>query len=139
MARAKADMTKSEFIGKLGKELCRFIGRWCEKAVAVRFDRSVNKIRLFIETETGWHRIFIGKRCVKFESGSSGIFADRCLVYYRWSNLDDHQDVIGKFVDVIKGFNRDMFSSEKNRTRLTFYDSIQSYQMQHWTDLISKR
>lgn len=129
------DMTKSEFIGKLGNELWKFAGRCREKAKKLQFIKTRNGFRLYIKAVSGWHKIFIGKNHVEFVHGKFRYFADRRITYYRWELMDDHDDVIAYFAADLKGYYKAMFPS-KNSDPKCFNYNLQSYMMQKYTEQI---
>lgn len=134
VARVLADMTKTEFIGKLEKEVWKFAGKCREKVERLRFDKNTDRIRVVIQTKTEWHRIFIGKNCIKIYMGPSRFFADRRFVYYRWRKSDDHGDVIMRFVDLLTQYVRVLTSNGKAGGTYGFFHALQNYQTKRYMD-----
>lgn len=129
------DMTKSEFISKIGNELWKFVGRCREKAKELRFFKTRNGFRLYIKAESGWHKIFIGKNYIRFVYGKFRYFADSRIKYYGWCKTDDHEDVIVHFVDDLKGYYRAMFLGKDSDPKCFNYN-LQSYDMQKYMEQI---
>ena len=134
VARVQADMTKTEFIGKLERELWKFAGKCREKALALKFIKTVNTIRLTIRTESEWHYIFIGKNRIIFRASKYRFFADRRVVYYKWRKKDDHDDVVEHFTKVLNQYARCIFPTGRNGGTYGFYHALQSYDMQKYMD-----
>lgn len=129
------DMTKSEFISKIGNELWKFVGRCREKAKELRFFKTRNGFRLYIKAESGWYKIFIGKNYIRFVYGKFRYFADSRIKYYRWVSTDDHKDVIAYFAADLKRYYKAMFPN-KNDDSIYFHHNLQSYRMQKYMDRI---
>lgn len=139
MARIQSDMTKTEFIGKLEKELWRFAGKCRERALELKFTKNNCKIKLIVRTESEWHYIFIGKNRVIFRAAKSRFFADRRVVYYRWRNKDDHDDVVEHFGTDLNRYVRCIFPTGRDYGTQGFYYALQNYDMQKYMECLAEQ
>lgn len=131
----EVDMTKSEFIGKIGNELWKFAGRCREKSLRLRFVKTRSGFRLYIKAASGWHKIFIGKNHIEFLYCRYFFFADRRISYYIWDVRDDHEDVFAYFVADLKGYYKALFPG-KNVDPKCFNYNLQGYLMQKYVERI---
>lgn len=130
------DMTKSEFNGKIGTELWKFAARCRDKAKKLWFIKTRNGFRLYIKSESGWHKFFIGSNYIRIVRNKFRYFSDRGLIYYRWEPWDDHADVIDYFAYDLKGYFKAMFPSKNSDPRYFNYH-LQSYAIQKYLEQIA--